>query len=185
MLLIDKKVNIKAFLLPGHVSAIIGTKPYRFIAEKYNIVSVISGFEPESILRSILMILEQYISKKADVLIEYNSIVKEDGNPNAIKQIYDVFEITDSIWRGIGIIENSGLELKEEFQQFNAKIFFPVDKIDSEEPKGCECGNVLKGIKKPTDCKKFNKSCTPYNPVGPCMVSSEGTCAAYFKFLSS
>lgn len=182
VLLKDKEVRIDGLLLPGHVSAIIGSKPYSFIAEDFKIPGVISGFDPEGILQAIKMILIQLQQKKPKIEIEYKSVVKEEGNTVAVNQIHEVFQIQDSMWRGLGSIPKSGLKLKPGFALFDAKLKFPTKKLNSREPKGCECGNVLKGIKKPDDCKLFAKSCTPDNPVGPCMVSSEGTCAAYYKF---
>jgi len=182
VLLKDKEVRIDGLLLPGHVSAIIGSKPYSFIAEDYKIPGVISGFAPEGILQAIKMILIQIARKKSKIEIEYKSIVKEEGNTVAVNQIHEVFQIQDSMWRGLGSIPKSGLKLKPDFSEFDAKLKFPTKKLNSREPKGCECGNVLKGIKKPDECKLFAKSCTPDNPIGPCMVSSEGTCAAYYKF---
>ena len=182
VLLKDKEVRIDGLLLPGHVSAIIGSKPYSFIAEDYKIPGVISGFDPEGILQAIKMILIQIAQKKSKIEIEYKSIVKEEGNTVAVNQIHEVFQIQDSMWRGLGNIPKSGLKLKPDFSEFDAKLKFPTKKLNSREPKGCECGNVLKGIKKPDECKFFAKSCTPDNPIGACMVSSEGTCAAYYKF---
>ena len=182
VLLKDKEVRIDGLLLPGHVSAIIGSKPYSFIAEDYKIPGVISGFDPEGILQAIKMILIQLQQKKSKIEIEYKSVVKEEGNTVAVNQIHEVFQIQDSMWRGLGNIPKSGLKLKPDFSEFDAKLKFPTKKLNSREPKGCECGNVLKGIKKPDECKLFAKSCTPDNPIGPCMVSSEGTCAAYYKF---
>ncbi|MBE3088644.1 MAG: hydrogenase formation protein HypD [Actinobacteria bacterium] len=182
VLLKDKEVRIDGLLLPGHVSAIIGSKPYSFIAEDYKIPGVISGFDPEDILQAIKMILIQLQQKKPKIEIEYKSVVKEEGNTVAVNLILEVFQIQDSMWRGLGSIPKSGLKLKPDFSEFDAKLKFPTKKLNSREPKGCECGNVLKGIKKPDDCKLFAKSCTPDNPIGPCMVSSEGTCAAYYKF---
>ena len=182
VLLKDKEVRIDGLLLPGHVSAIIGSKPYSFIAEDYKIPGVISGFDPAGILQAIKMILIQIAQKKSKIEIEYKSVVKEEGNTVAINQIHEVFEVEDSMWRGLGSIPKSGLKLKPYFSEFDAKLKFPIKKLYSREPKGCECGNVLKGIKKPGECKLFAKSCTPDNPIGPCMVSSEGTCAAYYKF---
>lgn len=182
VLLKDKEIRIDGLLLPGHVSAIIGSKPYIFIAKDYRIPGVISGFDPVGILQAIKMILIQLQQKKAEIEIEYKSVVKEEGNTVAVNQIHEVFQIQDSMWRGLGSIPKSGLKLKPDFSEFDAKLKFPIKKLNSREPKGCECGNVLKGIKKPDDCKLFAKSCTPDNPIGPCMVSSEGTCAAYYKF---
>ena len=182
LLIQDKNIQIDGLLLPGHVSAIIGMKPYEFIPQKYNIPCVISGFEPIDILSSINMILKQIESSNSKVEIEYKRVVKEEGNPFAVKEIYNIFKPEDSKWRGLGDITGSGLKIRDEYSQIDAKIKFYIDKIDSKEPKGCQCGNVLKGIKNPFECKYFAKSCTPDKPIGPCMVSSEGTCAAYFRY---
>jgi hydrogenase expression/formation protein HypD len=182
-LLEDKEVSINGFLLPGHVSVIIGSAPYLFIARDYNIPCVIAGFDAYDILISILMILRQISNNKAAIEIEYERVVRPEGNPTAVKAIYEVFETQDCTWRGLGPISASGLKIKESFSGFDAKILFPVRKISSKEPAGCKCGMVLKGILKPDECTLFGKSCRPDNPVGPCMVSTEGTCAAYFKYL--
>lgn len=181
-LLEDNEIQIDGLLLPGHVSAIIGSSPYKFIPELYKIPGVISDFDPKGILQAIKMILTQLRRKKPEIEIEYKSVVKEEGNTVAINQINEVFEVEDSIWRGLGSIPKSGLKLKSDFSEFDAKLKFPIKKLNSSEPKECKCGSVLKGIKKPDDCELFAKSCTPDKPIGPCMVSSEGTCAAYYKF---
>ena len=181
-LLNNKNVKIDAFLCPGHVSAIIGSRPYNFIAKKYHIPCVISGFEPYDILESIIMIMDQIQRKKPYVENQYRRVVREEGNPEAVKLINEVFEKVDSNWRGLGIISNSGLRLREKFLKFDAKINFPVKKVISREPPGCECGDVLKGLKKPYECRLFSRVCKPENPIGPCMVSSEGSCAAYYKY---
>jgi len=178
----DKEIKINAFLCPGHVSAIIGSEPYGFLASKYGIPCVISGFEPEDILQSIIMILEQIKKETSEIEIQYKRVVKEEGNPAAVRLIYEIFDKSNSIWRGLGNISGSGLKLKDKFSKFDARIQFPVKKIKSAEPAGCECGNVLKGIKKPFECRLFSKTCRPESPVGPCMVSSEGSCAAYYKY---
>jgi hydrogenase expression/formation protein HypD len=182
-LLSDKEVSINGFLLPGHVSVIIGSTPYLFIARDYYIPGVIAGFDAYDVLISILMILKQIKNKKSSVEIEYKRVVRPEGNPDAVKAIYEVFEIQDCQWRGLGMIAQSGLKIKDIFAGFDAKKIFPVKKISSKEPAGCKCGMVLKGILKPCECGLFGKSCRPDSPVGPCMVSSEGTCAAYFKYL--
>lgn len=182
LLLQDEEVEVDGFLCPGHVSAIIGCKPYRFIAEDYHAACVISGFEPFDILESIAMLAKQVKDNKPEVLNQYTRVVREEGNPAAVKSIYDVFDISDSLWRGIGNIPGSGLMLKEKFLKFDAKANFEIEEFISKEPAGCQCGNVLKGIKKPFECKLFSKVCRPENPIGPCMVSSEGSCAAYFKY---
>jgi len=182
LLLVDREVKINAFLCPGHVSVIIGSKPYNFIAEDYHIPCVISGFEPMDILESIATIIRQINKGIAEVEIQYRRVVREEGNPTAVKLMYEVFDKSDSLWRGLGNISGSGLKLKNKFLKFDAKTFFPVKRIKSREPAGCECGDVLKGIKKPAECRLFSKICKPENPVGPCMVSSEGSCAAYYKY---
>lgn len=181
-LLKDKQIKIDAFLCPGHVSTVIGSIPYNFIAEKYRTPCVISGFEPYDILESIGMIIKQLKGGRHEVQIQYRRVVKEEGNPTAVKSIYEVFDKSDSIWRGLGNIPGSGLKLKENFLKFDAKINFPVKKIKSTEPPGCQCGDILKGIKKPFECGLFSKVCKPDNPIGPCMVSSEGSCAAYYRY---
>jgi hydrogenase expression/formation protein HypD len=182
-LLADKEVDISGYLLPGHVSVIIGASPYLFIARDYGVPGVIAGFDAYDILVSILMILKQIKNKRAAIEIEYGRVVRPQGNPAAVKAIYEVFKTQDCTWRGLGRIAESGLEIKDIFAEFDAKILFPVRKISSKEPAGCKCGMVLKGILKPDECRLFGKSCRPDYPVGPCMVSSEGTCAAYFKYL--
>jgi len=181
-LLSDKQINIGGFLLPGHVSAIIGSKPYSIIPKKYKLPCVIGGFEPLQILLSIYNILNQIKNGVPSVEIQYRSVVKPEGNPVAVKNIYDVFEPVDSGWRGLGTIPSSGLSLKGPYKKFDAKMKFPVGKIISREPPGCICGDVLKGIKKPVECKNFAKTCNPSSPLGACMVSSEGACAAFFKY---
>ena len=182
LLLEDKEVRVDGFLCPGHVSAIIGSKPYRFIAEDYGTPCVISGFEPFDILKSIALLAKQIKNKKPEVYIQYSRVVREEGNPTAVASIYDVFDGSDSIWRGIGNIPGSGLRLKKKYLRFDAKFNFEVGEVKSKEPAGCQCGNVLKGIKKPFEGKLFSKVCRPENPIGTCMVSSEGSCAAYFKY---
>jgi hydrogenase expression/formation protein HypD len=182
LLLMDKEIKIDAFLCPGHVSTIIGSFPYNFIARDYNVPCVISGFEPLDVIKSIVMIIEQIKKGVSEVEIQYSQVVRPEGNPTAVKLIYEVFEKTDSLWRGLGEIPGSGLKLKKNYMHFDAKKYFPVKKLNSREPAGCRCGDVLKGIIKPTECKLFSRSCRPEKPVGPCMVSSEGSCAAYYKY---
>lgn len=182
LLLLDREINIDAFLCPGHVSAIIGSKPYQFIADKYNIPCVISGFEPLDILQSLDMILKQYSKGRASIQIQYDRVVKPEGNPTAVALIDEVFEPADSYWRGIGTLPLSGLKLRDMYLRFDAAASFPVKLNNSKEPIGCKCGDILKGILKPNECKFFATICTPENPVGPCMVSSEGSCAAYYKY---
>lgn len=182
ILLLDEEIKVDAFLCPGHVSAIIGSKPYDFIADKYRAPCVISGFEPVDILQSLDMIIKQYNTGNPQVEIQYDRVVKPDGNPAAVEAIYEIFEPADSDWRGVGTLPLTGLGLKSRYSKFNAAEIFPVDIPQSKEPPGCKCGDVLKGILKPFDCKLFATACTPEKPIGPCMVSSEGSCAAYYKY---
>ena len=181
-LLKEKDTKIDGFICPGHVSAIIGTEPYKKISEKFNVSCIISGFEPFDILISIFLILKNIKEGKAEVINEYKRTVKEKGNIKAQSSIYDTFDIVDSEWRGIGIVKDSGLKLKEKLSEFDADKEFRIKIKSSEKKKGCICGEILKGKKNPFDCPLFEKVCNPLNPVGPCMVSSEGTCSAYYKY---
>lgn len=180
------EMMINGFICPGHVSTIIGSYPYEFIAKDYNVGCVITGFEPVDILQGILMLVQMIESESPKVEIEYRRFVKPEGNPKALELINEVFNICDSKWRGLGVISNSGLTLKNEYAMFDADPVFDI-KTDfndeyEEESLQCICGEILKGIKIPTDCGLFGNLCTPDTPVGPCMVSSEGTCSAYFKY---
>jgi len=177
-----KELRLDGFLCPGHVSTIIGSQPYEFIAKEFNIPCVIAGFESLDILQGIYMLIKQVVQKEAEVQIQYTRSVKEEGNPKALNLMEDVFEIADSSWRGIGNIPESGLEIRPDYSQFAAPTSIEVKVEEAKEPKGCICGEILRGIKTPLDCKMFRKTCTPENPLGACMVSSEGTCAAYFKY---
>ncbi|MFW6149019.1 MAG: hydrogenase formation protein HypD [Atribacterota bacterium] len=173
--------KIDGFLCPGHVSAIIGTRPYQFVSQHYQIPCVIAGFEPVDILFAIYRLIKQKIERKPVVENQYRRAVREEGNPVALKKMNEVFSVVDSQWRGIGKVTASGLDLKCEFSAMNARnIEVKVEK--TLENPGCRCGEVLRGVITPLDCPLFRKVCTPENPVGACMVSSEGTCAAYFKY---
>lgn len=174
--------RIDGFILPGHVSTIIGSKPYRFIAEKFRIPAVITGFEPSDILEGIMLIANQIKRAKPEIEIQYQRCVKEQGNLYAVKLLYSVFESSDSQWRGIGLIKNSGLKFRKKYQRFDTFKKFGLKVRNTKEPAGCLCGKILTGIAKPNQCGYFGKKCTPSNPIGPCMISSEGTCAAYYKY---
>ncbi|MBI2863600.1 MAG: hydrogenase formation protein HypD [Chloroflexi bacterium] len=176
------KGAIDGFLLPGHVSTIIGSLPYTFLAADYGMPSVISGFEPLDVLQSILMLVDQIGSSRAEVEIQYRRLVRPEGNPRAREVVADVFAPADAAWRGMGNIPQSGLELRAVYQQFNAEEAFDLDVSYSRDPAGCICGDMLRGIRQPYECNLFAKTCTPDNPVGPCMVSSEGTCAAFYQY---
>jgi hydrogenase expression/formation protein HypD len=177
-----KNIQIDGFILPGHVSLIIGMKAYRPFFEKYHLPCVAAGFEPADILRAVQMLVEQIESGCPKLENAYERAVSEDGNPKAVRMMEEVFENTDAEWRGIGKIPDSGLAIRDEFADYDAKRRFEIDVADTENPKGCICGQILTGLKIPPDCPLYKKVCTPENPTGPCMVSTEGTCAAYYRF---
>jgi len=177
------ELGLDGFICPGHVSAIIGSNPYRFIADEYGVPCVVAGFEPLDILQTIYMLIEQVEKGEAKVEIQYTRGVAPEGNEIALDVMNKVFETGDADWRGIGVIPGSGLKVREEYSDFDAERLFDVDVPPTKpDPPGCSCGEILRGIKFSYDCKLFGKACTPEHPVGPCMVSSEGSCAAYFRY---
>ena len=178
----DPSLKVDALILPGHVSTIIGAEPYRFLAQKYGIPGVITGFEPVDILQGVAMIMRQLHEGRADIEIAYARGVMPQGNPVALAAIDEVFETCTATWRGLGPIPGSGYRIRPEFAQFDAVARFQPQVEPTIEPKGCRCGDVLRGIMAPSDCPLFRRVCTPENPVGPCMVSSEGSCAAYYRY---
>jgi len=178
----DHRTNIDGFLCPAHVSTIIGATPYEKITKGYNVPCVIAGFEPIDILQGILMLVQQIRSNESKVENQYKRAVKKSGNKKALSLLEEVFSVTSSEWRGIGEIERSGFLLKKRYSVFSAEKAFPLPNVKTRPEAGCICGSVLRGIKTPFDCKLFAKKCTPLRPVGACMVSSEGTCAAYYKY---
>jgi len=178
----SKKIKVNGFICPGHVSVITGTEPYEKIARKYKIACVITGFDEPDLARGIDLLVKQVINKDPKVEIEYKKVVRKQGNPMARKIAREVFRITDSTWRGIGVIPKTGLKLKRKYQDFDAERIFKVKVPRLYINKECICGEVLQGIKSPKNCKLFRKACKPEKPIGPCMVSSEGTCAAYYKY---
>lgn len=180
----DPELKVDALILPGHVSTIIGAKPYEFLAKDYGIPGVITGFEPNDILQGITMIMRQIAESRADIEIAYSRCVMEDGNPTALAAIDEVFETVPANWRGIGEIPGSGYRIRDEFSKFDAMQRFAdvVEVEPTHEHAGCRCGDVLRGAITPAQCPLFRKVCTPENPIGPCMVSSEGACAAYFRY---
>ena len=178
----DPALKLDALILPGHVSTIIGAEPYRFLAEKYGIPGVITGFEPVDVLQGIAMIMCQLHEGRAEIEIAYARGVMPEGNPVALAAIDEVFETCSATWRGLGEIPGSGYRIREEFADFDAMRRFQPDVEEVREHKGCRCGDVLRGIMAPSECPLFRKVCTPENPVGPCMVSSEGSCAAYYRY---
>lgn len=178
----DPALKVDALILPGHVSTIIGVEPYRFLAQRYGIPGVITGFEPNDMLQGIAMIMRQIAEGRADIEIAYSRGVMQEGNPTALAAIEEVFRTVPANWRGIGEIPGSGYEIRDEFAAFDAMKRFAPEVEPTVEHAGCRCGDVLRGIITPADCPLFRKVCTPENPIGPCMVSSEGACAAYFRY---
>ena len=181
----DKFCNINAFLGAGHVCAIMGYKEYYPLAEKYKIPIVITGFEPLDLVQGIYMAVRQLEKGIFEVENQYSRVVKEEGNKAALKVIHQVFEVGAREWRGIGEIPNSGYVLTKEFKDFDAELKFGISHIKVPENPNCMAGDILKGIKKPHQCDQFGKACTPSNPLGAPMVSSEGACAAYYHFSSN
>ncbi len=181
-LMSTENINIDGFLLPGHVSVIIGANAYRPFFDTYQTPCVIAGFEPTDILRGIMILTTQIESGTPDMINGYERAVTPIGNQKAQKVLYDVFETSDTAWRGIGIIPESGLKIRKEYAQHDAQKLFGLTLSDAADPKGCVCGSILTGLMTPPECPLFSKMCTPMDPVGPCMVSSEGTCAAFYKY---
>lgn len=179
----DSNLRIDGFILPAHVSAIIGREPYQFL-EKLEIPGVIAGFEPLDMLQGIAMLLDQLKSGKAKIEVQYDRVVKRKGNKKAQHILEKIFTVSSARWRGLGDIPRSGLKLRREFKEFDAERYF---KIKTARPalktkKYCFCGEILKGKNTPEDCRLFAKVCTPENPKGPCMVSSEGSCSIHYKY---
>jgi len=178
----DENVKIDAFLGPSHVSVITGYGIYKTLAEKFNTPIAVSGFEPVDILESVLNIVEQINSGKVEVFNQYKRAVSLEGNVKARNLVQKFFEPCDFEFRGLGLIKNGGLKLKDEFAKFDASKVFDCEVVSKNESKACICGQILRGLAKPYDCKVFAKACTPKSPIGSCMVSGEGACAAYYKY---
>ena len=178
----SRKVTVDGFICPGHVSVITGTRPYETFVERYKKPCVITGFDDDDIVQGITRLVKQIQSGDHKVEIEYKRAVKPDGNVAARKMVDRVFKAVDSEWRGLGIIKKSGLKIRTEYTQFDAEQEFDFPFVRPARHAGCRCGDVLQGIINPVQCKLFRNKCTPQRPVGPCMVSTEGTCAAYYKY---
>ncbi|MFO8078197.1 MAG: hydrogenase formation protein HypD [Thermoplasmatota archaeon] len=181
------ELQLDGFIDPGHVSTIIGTKPYDFISKKYGIPQVIAGFEPVDLVMAAWLLLQQKEQQDPHVENEYARAVSREGNKKAQEVIKTVFAPCDSKWRGFPVIPQSGLQLRSSFEHFDARKKYEHELIeirdkDIKEPKGCRCGELLRGLIAPTDCPLFGKTCTPESPVGPCMVSAEGSCNIFFKY---
>jgi hydrogenase expression/formation protein HypD len=183
-LLAAGEVRIDGFILPGHVSAVIGAGAWRFISSEYGMPGVIAGFEPLDLMMGMLALAELIRAEKNETVNQYARVVREGGNRTAMEIMDRVFQTTDSAWRGIGSIPTSGLAVKEEYAEFDASQRFPVSPPEPREARGCRCGELLRGLITPPECALYGTACTPQDPVGPCMVSMEGPCAAYFKYWS-
>jgi hydrogenase expression/formation protein HypD len=176
-------LRLDGFLGPGHVSTVIGCRPYEFIPRDHGKPLVCAGFEPLDLLQSVYMLLKQLADGRCEVENQYTRVVPWDGNPRALQAIARTMKLRPYFeWRGLGFISHSALQLREEFAAFDAEKRFNVPGVRVADPKACQCGEVLKGVLKPWECKVFGTACTPETPIGTCMVSSEGACAAYYNF---
>jgi hydrogenase expression/formation protein HypD len=178
----DPDLQVDGYLCPAHVSAIIGADAYLPLAERYRVPCVITGFEPIDVLHGVLMLSQQIVKGECRVEIEYSRVVRPEGNAKARELLYRIFEPCDANWRGIGAIPESGLQIREEFARFDAAKQLEATVEKPVEHQGCLCGEILKGKVRPCDCPLFRTVCTPEDPIGACMVSSEGTCAAEYKY---
>jgi len=182
-LLDNPDLRLDGFVGPGHVSMVIGTEPYEIIAKKYHKPLVVAGFEPLDVLQSLWMVLQQLAEGRCEIENQYTRLVQNSGNAIALQAMNQVFEVREQFeWRGLGDIPQSGLKMRTEYADFDAEVKFPVSYQAVADHKACQCGEILKGVLKPWQCKVFGTACTPENPIGACMVSSEGACAAYYKY---
>jgi len=182
------EIRLDGMIEPGHVSTIIGTRPYEFLSKKYKMPQVVAGFEPLDLLMGVFMIAKQVKERRAEVENEYARVVHSEGNPIALQAMKDAFAPSDVVWRGFPVIKGSGLAIREEFGEHDARKTFeellePVHKRKFSEAKGCICGDMLRGLAASEDCPLFAKACTPGSPVGPCMVSREGSCYISYRYL--
>jgi len=177
------RVEIDGFVGPAHVSTIIGTEPYEFFAEEFGKPVVVAGFEPLDMMRAILMLVRQVNEGRHEVENEYSRAVSREGNLRAKEEVSDIFELRDQFeWRGLGLVPYSALKLKRAYAKYDAEIRFEMNEVRAADNPACECGAILRGVKKPVDCKLFGTVCTPEMPMGSCMVSSEGACAAHWTY---
>jgi len=176
-------LRLDGFIGPGHVSTVIGLRPYRFIARDYGKPVVVSGFEPLDVLQGVYMVLRQLRDGRSEVENQYTRVVREKGNPLAMRAIGQTMELRTTFeWRGLGFISQSALKLRPELAELDAELRYELPGVRVADPKACQCGEVLKGVIKPWECKVFGTACTPDHPIGTCMVSSEGACAAYYNY---
>jgi hydrogenase expression/formation protein HypD len=176
-------LRLDGFIGPGHVSTVIGIRPYRFIARDHGRPVVVSGFEPLDVLQGVYMILRQLRDSRSEVENQYSRVVRDEGNALALRAIAATMELRTTFeWRGLGFISQSALKLRPELSEFDAELRYELPGVRVADPKACQCGEVLKGVIKPWECKVFGTACTPDHPIGTCMVSSEGACAAYYNY---
>jgi hydrogenase expression/formation protein HypD len=179
----DDEMDLDGFIGPGHVSTVIGNEPYQFVPEEYGLPIVTTGFEPLDVLQAIQMLLSQLAEGRCEVENQYTRVVRDEGNPRALAILDDVFDVVDTFeWRGLGWIPGSALQVADRYAHLDAEKRFTMPGVRVEDPPACECGEVLKGVIKPWECGVFGTACTPETPIGTCMVSSEGACAAYYNF---
>jgi hydrogenase expression/formation protein HypD len=182
-LLESPELRLDGFVGPGHVATVVGARPFEFIPDDYGKPVVVAGFEPLDILQAIAMILRQLAEGRREVENQYTRVVPYEGNLRALEVLEEVFELRPHFeWRGLGFISHSGLKLSPDYAELDAEQRFAVPGVRVADPKACQCGEVLKGVIKPWECKVFGTACTPERPIGTCMVSSEGACAAYYNF---
>ncbi len=176
------EVRLSGIIGPGHVTTVIGSNAWQFLPRDHGIPVAVAGFEPLDILRAVRSLVEQVESDRPTVTNTYSRSVRPEGNRTAVGTMYRVFEVSAAIWRGFGAVPDSGLSLRQEFSRFDARCAFAVDPGPVREHQGCRCGEVLRGVITPPECPLFRRACTPQNPIGPCMVSAEGACAAFFMY---
>jgi hydrogenase expression/formation protein HypD len=176
-------LRLAGFIGPGHTSTVVGIRPYRFVSETYKTPLVVAGFEPLDLIASVAMLLKQIREGRCEVENQYSRVVPDRGNPAALTLMANVFELRPHFeWRGLGFISQSALKINDNFAEFDAELLFVMPGVRVADPKSCQCGEVLKGVLKPWECKVFGTACTPETPIGTCMVSPEGACAAYYNF---
>lgn len=176
-------MRLDGLLGPGHVSMVIGTEVFEFVADHYQLPFVVAGFEPLDILQAVYMVIKQRAENRAQVENQYSRVVMSSGNAMAIQALGEVFQLREVFeWRGLGAIDYSAVSLTDKYRQFDAEKRFAIANVHISDPSSCQCGEVLKGVIKPRDCKVFGQSCTPEQPLGALMVSSEGACAAYYRY---
>jgi len=176
------EVRLSGIIGPGHVTTVVGSKAWEFVPHEYAIPCAVAGFEPVDILRAVAALVDMAESGRPAVANTYSRSVRPEGNRTALQLVDQVFEVNEANWRGLGPVPDSGLRIRSEYARFDAALTFPLHPGPTREPKGCRCGEVLRGTVEPPDCPLYRRTCTPARPIGPCMVSAEGVCAAWFRY---